>query len=453
MLVFESKLRGEKAQYAALDEALRTGLFVRNKALRYWMDGWGKTRHDLNKYCRQLASEFSWAKKLNSMARQAMAERAWSAISRFFDNCKKKVPGKKGFPKFRRHQTRLSVEYKTSGWQLSECRRYITFTDGFKAGTFKLWGTRDLHFYQLSRTRGANSFRPLDMSAQIKRVRVVRRADGYYCQFCLDVDRVERREPTGKTIGLDVGLNHFYSDSDGEKVENPRYLRKSEKALKREQRRLSHKQKGSKNRVKARNRWGRKHLKVQRQRRDFAVKLARSVALSNDVIAFEDLKVRNLVKNHNLAQSITDASWSMFRQWLEYFGKVFGVVTVAVPPQNTSQKCSGCQQVVKKSLSTRTHRCSCGTVLCRDTNAAINILKIGLRTQGHWGTHACGHDHLCTQNGNGLEVSGVVEAGNLSSDVRNPRPQNLHEASSFMKVLGRGGCQLDKYTLFPNSLK
>jgi putative transposase len=72
------------------------------------------------------------------------------------------------------------------------------------------------------------------MSAQIKRVRVVRRADGYYCQFCLDVDRVERREPTGKTIGLDVGLNHFYSDSDGEKVENPRYLRKSEKALKRE---------------------------------------------------------------------------------------------------------------------------------------------------------------------------------------------------------------------------
>ena len=219
MLVFESKLQEEKAQYAALDEALRTGLFVRNKALRYWMDGRGKTRHDLNKYCRQLASEFSWAKKLNSMARQAMAERAWSAISRFFDNCKVKVPGKKGFPKFKRHQTRLSVEYKTSGWKLSECRGYITFTDGFGAGTFKLWGTSDLHFYQLS---------------QIKRVRVVRRADGYYCQFCLDLDRVERWEPTGKTMGLDVGLNHFYSDSDGEKVENPRYLRKSEKALKQE---------------------------------------------------------------------------------------------------------------------------------------------------------------------------------------------------------------------------
>ncbi len=101
---------------------------------------------------------------------------------------------------------------------LSEDRRYITFRDGFEAGTFKLWGTRDLHYYQIQ---------------QIKRVRVVRRTDGYYVQFCLDVNRLEQREPTGKTIGLDVGLSHFYTDSNGSKVENPRYLRKSEKALKR----------------------------------------------------------------------------------------------------------------------------------------------------------------------------------------------------------------------------
>lgn len=408
MLVFEAKLQGDKVQYEALDEAPRTSLFVRNKALRYWMDGLEKSRSDLNKYCRVLAQEFPWAKKLNSMARQAMAERAWTSIARFYDNCKKQIPGQKGFPKFKRLQTRLSVEYKTSGWKLSEDRRQISFTDGFAAGGFKLWGTRDLHFYQID---------------QIKRVRVVRRSDGYYVQFCIDTDRIERREPTGKTIGIDVGLNHFYTDSDGNKVDNPRYLRKSESALKREQRRLSRKKKGSKNRAKARNRLGRKHLKIQRQRKDFAVKLARCVTLSNDVVAFEDLKVRNMVKNHRLAKSISDASWSMFRQWLEYFGKVFGVITVAVRPHYTSQKCSNCGEIVKKTLSTRTHEClSCSHVQDRDENAAVNILKEGLRTVGRTATNACGHDHLWISAGNGAGVSGVAEAGNLNSDIGNPHP-------------------------------
>jgi putative transposase len=95
---------------------------------------------DLNKYCAVLAGEFEWAKKLNSMARQASAERAWSAISRFFDNCKKKVSGKKGFPQFKKHETHASVEYKTSGWKISDNRSEITFTDGFEAGHLRCGG-------------------------------------------------------------------------------------------------------------------------------------------------------------------------------------------------------------------------------------------------------------------------------------------------------------------------
>ena len=294
----------------------------------------------------------------------------------------------KGFPRFKKHQTHGSVEYKATGWKLSEDRRTITFTDGFEAGNFKLWGTRDLHFYQLK---------------QIKRVRIVRRADGYYVQFSLDQERIEKREPTGKTIGLDVGLTHFYTDSNGQTVENPRHLRKSEKALKRLNRRLSRTQKGSNNRKKARNRLGRKHLKVSRQRKDFAVKLARCVIQSNDLVTYVgaacakrmDLQasvsvsrtVRNLVKNRKLSKSISDAAWSIFRQWLEYFGKVFGVGTVAVPPHYTSQNCSNCGEVVKKLLSQRTHKCPhCGHVQDRDWNAAINILELGLRTVGHTGT-------------------------------------------------------------------
>ena len=380
MLVLEAKLKGKTQQFEALDEAIRTAQFIRNSCLRYWMDNKGVTRNDLYKYCKTLSDnpEFPWANKLNSQARQAHAERAWSAIARFFDHCKKQVPGKKGYPKFKKYQTRASVEYKTTGWKLSADRKTIAFTDKFEAGRFKLMGTRDLNFYQLK---------------QINRVRIVRRSDGYYVQFVLDVERTEDREPTGRTIGLDVGLNHFYTDSDGNTVENPRYLRKAEKRLKRAQRRASKKVKGSKNRCKAVKRLGKAHLKVQRQRRDFAVKAARCVVRSNDLVVLEDLQICNMVKNHHLAKSISDAAWGDFRRWVEYFGKVYGVATVAVAPQYTSQNCSSCGETVQKSLSTRTHVCpSCGHVQDRDRNAAINILKKGLNTLGHSGIKAWGEN-------------------------------------------------------------
>ena len=105
-----------------------------------------------------------------------------------------------------------------------------------------------------------------------------------------------------------------------------------------------------------------------------AFRLARNVCQSNDLIAYEDLKVTNMLKNHCLAKSIADASWYQFRQWLEYFATKFGRLAIAVPPHYTSQECSQCKRVVKKALSTRTHVCVCGCKLHRDENAAINIL-------------------------------------------------------------------------------
>src|SRR4028118_2039315 len=198
MIVLEAKLKGTTEQLRRLNEAIRTAQFVRNSCIRYWIDNKGVGKNELSKLCAQLAKEFVWAGSLNSMARQASAERAWQSIARFYDNCKKRTPGKKGYPRFKKN-TR-SVEYKTSGWKLSDDRKSITFTDGFSAGTFEMWGTRDLNFYQIS---------------QIKRVRVVRRADGYYAQFCVDVERTEHHEYQNRVVGIDVGLNHFYTDSDG----------------------------------------------------------------------------------------------------------------------------------------------------------------------------------------------------------------------------------------------
>jgi putative transposase len=369
MIVLEFKAYGKASQFSAIDEALRTVQFIRNKALRLWRDGLGKTQYDLNKYCAVLAKEFSFVDELNSMARQASAERAWSAISRFYENCKKQIPGLKGYPQFQKDNR--SVEYKTSGWKLADDRKTITFTDKKNIGRLKLKGTRDLNFYQ---------------PEQIKRVRLVKRADGYYVQFCVQVDRTEVIEPSGVAIGLDVGLNDFYTDSNAVTVDNPRFLRKGTRRLRQAQRRVSRRVKGSKNRAKARLILGKRHLKISRQRKDHAVKLARCVITSNDVVAYEDLRIKNMVKNHCLAKSINDASWYQFRVWLEYFGKVFGKITIAVPAAGTSQECSQCGTVVKKSLSTRTHVCQCGCVLDRDHNAARNILSRGLATVGHTGS-------------------------------------------------------------------
>jgi putative transposase len=369
MLVFEFKAYGKSNQFNAVDEAIRTAKFVRNSCIKYWMDNKKVSKNDLNKYCAVLARDFPFADELNSMARQACAERAWSSISRFYDNCKKSIPGKKGYPQFQKDCR--SVEYKTTGWKLANDRKSINFTDKKGIGRLKLKGTRDLHFYQIS---------------QIKRVRLVKRADGVYVQFCVDVDRKENTGPSGTTIGLDVGLKVYYTDSNGTTVENPRFLKKGEKVLKRSGRHVSRKVRGSRNRGKARQILGKRHLKISRQRKDHAVKLARCVISSNDVVVYEDLRIKNMVKNHCLAKSINDASWYQFRVGLEYFAKVFEKITVAVNPCYTSQECSSCGEIVNKTLSTRTHVCKCGCVMDRDENAARNILSRGLGTVGHTGT-------------------------------------------------------------------
>ena len=370
MLVLEFKAYGKTEQFKAVDEAIRICQFIRNKSIRLWMDVGAKSCFDLNKHCAVLAKEFDFANKLNAMARQASAERAWASISRFYDNCKKGIKGKKvGYPKFQKDCR--SVEYKTTGWKLSADCKSINFTDKCGIGRLKLKGTRDLGFYQVD---------------QIKRVRLVRRADGYYVQFCVQADRLEVLPSTGKTVGLDMGLKEFYTDSNGVMVENPRFLRKGEARLKLAQRLVSRKVKGSANRRKARVILGKRHLKISRQRKDHAIKLARCVITSNDVVVYEDLRVSNMVKNHCLAKSISDASWHQFRVFLEYFGKVFGRITIAVNPAYTSQECSNCGAIVKKSLSTRTHSCKCGCEMDRDHNAAINILNRGISTTGHVGT-------------------------------------------------------------------
>src|SRR5216684_143673 len=373
MLIYEYKVDGTKQQYAAIDEAIRVVQFIRNKCVRLWMDERGINKNDLQCYCAELAREYSFANTLNSQARQASADRAWFAISRFYDNCKAHKPGKKGYPKFQ-HDTR-SVEYKATGWKLDG--KHITFTDGCGIGRLRLVGNKKQKIEAFARH-------------QIKRVRIVHRADGYYVQFGLQAERQIVHLSSGKYVGIDVGLKAFYTDSQGNTVENPRHYRKAEKRLKRLGRRLSRKQKRSSNRKKARKALAKQHLKVQRQREDFARKQANALVSSHDLIAYEHLQIRNMVRNRRLAKSIHDAGWGIFLHWLAYYGRVHAIQILAVPPHFTSQQCSECDTIVKKSLSVRTHMCPrCGLVMDRDQNAAKNILEKALSShRGCTGGHS-----------------------------------------------------------------
>jgi len=165
VLILEYKLRTNQTQEAAIEEAIRTVQFIRNKCLRLWMDGRGISQYDMQALCAQLAKDYPFAARLNSMARQQAADRAWFSIARFYKNCREQKPGKKGYPRFQKDNR--SVEYKTSGWKLEPDGKRLTFTDGLGVGAVRLIGTHAIETFPLS---------------QIKRVRLVKRADGYYVQ-------------------------------------------------------------------------------------------------------------------------------------------------------------------------------------------------------------------------------------------------------------------------------
>jgi putative transposase len=378
VLICEYKVDGTHKQYGSIDEGIRIVQFIRNKCVRLWMDSERVSKNDLQCFCAALAKEYSFACLLNSQARQASADRAWFAISRFYANYREKKPGKKGYPQFQ-HDNR-SIEYKQTGWKLDADGKHITFTDGCAIGRLRLVGNPKQKIAAFP-------------TNHIKRVRIVRRADGYYCQFSVAAERHVEHVSTGTPIGIDVGLTSFLTDSDGNTVEHPRLYRKAEKKLKRLHRQHSRTVKKSSNRKKAQKVLAKGYLKVQRQREDFARKQANALVSSHDGVAYEHLQIRNMVRNRKLSKSIHDAGWGIFLQWLAYYAQVHGIPVMAIAPQYTSQDCSGCGTRVKKSLSIRTHICpSCGLVMDRDQNAACNILEKALGcTVGHTETDGDRH--------------------------------------------------------------
>jgi len=298
-----------------------------------------------------LKAECPEFKQVGSQVLQDVVERVGKAFQGFFSRLKK-VGVKAGFPRFRSRARYDSFTLKQAGWKLDG--RHLKIKG---VGTFKLFLSREIQ-------------------GRIKTVTVRRDAcgDWWVCFSCDEVPPRAYPEPQSEVVGIDVGLNAFCTDTEGEQIVNPKYYRKAQTDLRRRQRKVARRKKGSSRRKKAVKELARAHRRVKNLRLDFLHKTANHYIQKFKTICVEKLNIRNMVKNRHLSKSISDAGWGTFVELLLCKAAEAGREVIQVDPKGTSQNCSGCGETVKKSLAVRRHCCPhCGLELDRDENAARNI--------------------------------------------------------------------------------
>ena len=292
--------------------------------------------------------------RIHSQVIQNALKRVESAFDGFFGRVKE---GKRaGFPRFRSGSRYDSFTYPQSGFSLK----------GGKLRLSKI-GKVNVHLS-----------RPIEV--EIKTCAIKREADGWYVIFAVEEPKKEIEPAPKESVGVDVGIESFatLSDDEAAPIDNPQYFRSAEGDLKKAQRRVSRRVKGSNRRKKAVRLLAKKHLKVKRQRRDFHFKEALKLVLKYQSITVEDLNIRGMVKNHHLAKSISDAGWGQFIMIVINKAEEAGRTVIKVNPSYTSQDCSGCGHRNRIRLATRIYRCSgCGLVIHRDRNGAKRIEQKG----------------------------------------------------------------------------
>ena len=347
-------------QEVILAQTFGCARFAYNHMLRLRTDAWFQRQerigyHETSAALTQLKKdpEFAWLNEVSSVPVQQALRHLQTAFANFFAKRAK-------YPTFKRKDGPQSAEYTTSAFK---------------------WDGKALKLAKMVAPLAIRFSRTIPRAAKVTTVTVSKDAAGRYFVSMLCDDAVEPKAEAAGKVGIDLGLTHFAILSTGEKVAAPNTFRKHETKLAKLQRRLAKKQKGSANRKKARLKVAKLHAKIADSRKDFLHKLSTRLINENQVIAIETLAVSNMQKNHSLAKSIADASWSEFVRQLEYKALWYGRELVGIDRwYPSSKRCSDCgHTVAKMPLNVREWACpECGTVHDRDINAARNVLAAGL---------------------------------------------------------------------------
>lgn len=362
---YHYRLHLTKGQQRILEQQLEECRWVYNQTLAIRRDAWQQRQETLQLYDTQAMlpgwkAERKTLKLVHSQVLQNVQVRVDLAFQAFFRRVKAaEQPGYPRFKQFRRYDSMTYPQYG-NGARLQGNRLILS-----KIGAV----TVNLH-------------RPVE--GRIKTVTLRRNSTGkWFVAFAVEKPCEQPADVPQAAVGVDVGLEKFATLSTGETIDNPRFFRADEHDLKRAQRRLSEQSKGSLERARRRKIVARVHERIANRRKDFAHQQSRKLVNRFGVIVFEDLSITRMLKNHCLAKSIADAAWGQLATYTQYKAEEAGRAYIEIDARGTSQRCSRCGAVVKKSLGMRVHHCPhCGLEIDRDLNAAYNILRLGLQSQG-----------------------------------------------------------------------
>jgi putative transposase len=365
MRTYEFRLYPNRDQHRRLDACLYESRLLYNEMLAREKQHYQETEKRLSKYDLTALFKGRSGSSVPATTVQCLADRLAKALQNFL---KHKDEGW-GFPRFR----------SGNQWYSIQLRQFTKGKDVWLDGRMLRVPAKLGTAIKIKRHR--------EMEGTPKTCYLVKRADGHWyalivCELPGPAGDLSHPADDRGAVGIDVGLKVFLADSNGRTVENPRFFRTSQATLRRKQRRLCARAKGSHRRHKMARSTAQTHLKIERQRRDFHYKTAKRYADAYSTIVVEDLNLRGLSRSR-LAKSILDAAWGAFLDILTYKAGSAGGQVVRINPRYTTQKCSKCGELVQKSLSVRMHICpSCGYVADRDVNAARNILRAGARPSG-----------------------------------------------------------------------
>lgn len=359
---FKYRLQPSRSQRTKLIQTLELCRWVYNETLAARKNAWEQEKkalwwYDTRKLLTAWKKENPQLVQVFSQVLQNVQERVDLAFKAFFRRVK--AGEEAGYPRFKGFGRYDSFTYCQFGFKILDKQLFLS-----KIGAVKII------FH-----------RPIE--GRIKTLTLQRDAVGnWYACFVCEV-KPDHLPFNDLAIGIDVGLENFAKLSNAEKISNPRFFRRDEKALAKAQRKLSKEARGTPEQVKRRKAVAHIHQRIAYCRKDFAHQRSREVVNNFGMLAFERLDTQNMLKNRRLAKSISDAAWNQFITYTQYKAADADRVCILVDPRNTSKRCSRCGTLVEKDLFVRVHQCPvCDLVIDRDQNAAINILGLGLQSLG-----------------------------------------------------------------------